>query len=1285
MQKTTFSFLSLAVLLLLTNFLLAQYRISDNIIWESPVKQGDSYAPAFKGASYDFESGFLAKYCTSVDELPAATSYQAVFTRLEFENAAASERAAIKKLAPEASPEVFTYIGRSGQNTTVSICFYPYIEQNGQIKKITSFELTLTPSGPAPAAGPVARTKRLRKSMQAGALANGDWYRISVANTGVYRITPGFLANNGLGSGNIPVGSIRILGNGEAVLPERNAAEIPAGIPDVPLQVFDQNNDGLFNSNDYLVFYARGPHDWSYRANTDEFVHQLNPYRTKNFYFISLNSGAGKSVNAAAPITDPASVQVTAFDDYDFEEVEEYNLVSTGREWYGNLFDFDLGYNSKTFSFPDRVPGSPVRLRIRALGRASSANTFMNARINGQQVARLNFDAYGTGDYAPYATVTDSVKNLTVSGNNLVVQLDYNNNANPAGVAWLDFIRLQVRRQLRYAGRPLVFRDAASVAPGQVADYVIANADAATGLVVWDVTDHNEVKRMPVNFSSGNTVFRDTASSLKEYVAFTNSNLSQPGFEGALPNQDLLSLPAAEMLIVTHPNFFAAAQRLAGFHQQNEGISTHVVTVNQVYNEFSSGGQDIAAIRNFARLNYEKSLADSIDFNYLLLFGDASYDYKDRLTNNTNFVPVYEGGSSLNLQSSFITDDFFGYLDPGEGDVSVDFTGEVMDVGIGRIPCQTLTEAQEYVDKVIHYSTANIRFGSWRNDVLLMADDVDESWETTFVNNSEDLEEIVKSRSEAFNVNKIYTDAYQQVSTTGSETYPEATNDMFRQVQSGNLVTNYIGHGGEIGLSSEKLLGLTQVNGWTNLDAMPLFVTITCEFTRLDDPRRTSAGEQLALNPEGGAIGLISTTRTVFAGPAITLNKAVFRELFERPNNQPKTMGQIIRDAKNELLGNATKLKFSYIGDPAVRLAIPYYNIALKQLNGEDISLGNLDTLKALSKITVSGEVTDFNGQRLTNFTGLSNVSVFDKASQKNTLANDGVGPKLPFSLRNNLIYRGKVEVSNGQFEFSFIVPKDISFKFGNGKFSLYAYAGQLDAAGYMDTVMVGGINEDAEADDRGPEIELYMNDESFVRGGITDENPDLFARIFDSSGVNTVGSGIGHDLLAILDEKTDNAFVLNEYYESDLNSFQSGSVRYPFFELEEGPHTLKLRVFDVHNNFSESNTEFIVAESEEFALDRVLNYPNPFTTYTEFQFEHNRANQPLEVQVQIFTVSGKLVKTINKLVIPEGNRVTGIAWNGLDDYGDKIGKGVYVYRVKVRSQVDNSTADEYEKLVILR
>ncbi len=1279
----------LTVLLLFSVFYVsrAQKSVSGEIFWKETVKSASGGAyPAFDQGSYDLENPSIPKKCENF-EIGSATaaSYDVSFSNVQYVSVPAAEINALKILPLSSSPEIIKGFGQSFTGNKLSVCFYPYVKQNGQYLKVKSYSIVIT-ENPAAAArvNAEARSKKATTTVSSSVLDAEGWHKIAIEKTGLHKITPDFLVKNGITSTAVNIDKLRIVGNGVGMLPEKVGDYRPDDVQEVPLKVFDQNNDGLFNGSDYAVFFARDPHTWSYNSTTDVYSHTINTYRKKNFYFLTVTNGNTAPVTALPAVTQPATVQVNTYDDYQFVEDEKSNLVGTGRQWFGDVFDFTLQY-SYSFSFPNIEPTVPVRLRVNAGARASSGNTFMTIKNGASTLGRMNFDAYQTFETAAYVRITDSVKFFNAgSTGGYSILLEYNNAANPSGVAWLDFIEMQVVRKLSYGGGMLFFRDGSIANTGQIAEYTIANA--SSDMLVWDVTDQNDIKAMSTSFANNQLTFKANADELREYVAFRGSSFSEPEFVGKVAPQNLHALAAKEMIIVTHPKFIAAAERLRDFHINEDGITTVVVTTDQVYNEYSSGGQDIAAIRDFARHNYEKAQTEGTEFNYLLLMGDASYDYKDIIASNSNYVPVWESQSSLNLEVSAITDDFYGFLDSAEG--SGTFANQIMDISVGRIPCSSLSQAQGYVDKVLHYSSGSQRFGDWRNRVLLMADDMDDigGWERTFVTSSEEFANKISAASESFNIDKIYLDAYDQVSTTGSETYPEASNDMFRKVQQGNLLTNYIGHGGEIGLASEKFLGLKDVNGWTNIDAMPVFMTITCEFTRLDDPKRLSAGEQLCLNPNGGAIALISTTRVVGASTAISLNRSIFNTIFKRPNNEPKTLGSVVKDAKNAEAGGSTRLKFSLFGDPAIKLALPYYNIVVNEVNGKPVSQGGLDTLQALSKVKITGQVNDFSNSKISTFNGVADVSVYDKVSNQQTKVNDGVGSPIPFSERKSLIYKGKVEVKEGDFQFEFLVPKDIAYQFGFGKFSMYATNNETDAAGYFDTIVIGGFNDNAAPDDLGPVVQLYINDESFVRGGITNEDPELYAVISDSSGINTVGNGIGHNLVAILDNNTSDSYIINEYYESDLNSYQSGTVRYPFYDLEEGEHTLKIKVFDVYNNATEAETEFIVAESADLALKRVLNYPNPFTTYTDFQFEHNRADQPLEVQVQIFTVSGKLVKTINQLVVSEGNRVQSkVTWNGLDDYGDKIGKGVYVYRVKIRSQLDNSTADKYEKLVILR
>jgi hypothetical protein len=327
--------------------------------------------------------------------------------------------------------------------------------------------------------------------------------------------------------------------------------------------------------------------------------------------------------------------------------------------------------------------------------------------------------------------------------------------------------------------------------------------------------------------------------------------------------------------------------------------------------------------------------------------------------------------------------------------------------------------------------------------------------------------------------------------------------------------------------------------------------------------------------------------------------------------------------------------------------------------------------------------VVDNSNLVLTDFNGSLSTTAFDKPIDKTTLDNDGFGVKMIFDTQDSKLFRGKSTVENGYFKFDFIVPKDIKIAYGKGKLSFYAENGELDKAGYNFDVVVGGINKDAPDDTVGPEIKLFMNDESFIEGGNTNVSPNLIAVLSDPSGINTSLTAVDHDIVGILDGDNTNPIILNDFYQTELNDFTNGKVSYRLRDLAVGSHTLKIKAWDTYNNSSEATLNFVVVSDAILNLENVLNYPNPFINYTEFWFNHNKPNENLEVQVQVFTISGKLIKTINQNVITTGNLARSVTWNGLDDFGNKIGKGVYVYKLKVKSS--NLAAEKYEKLVILQ
>jgi hypothetical protein len=492
---------------------------------------------------------------------------------------------------------------------------------------------------------------------------------------------------------------------------------------------------------------------------------------------------------------------------------------------------------------------------------------------------------------------------------------------------------------------------------------------------------------------------------------------------------------------------------------------------------------------------------------------------------------------------------------------------------------------------------------------------------------------------------------------------------------------NYTGHGGELGWAHERVLEISDINNWNNIKNLPLFITATCEFSRYDDPERVSAGELVFLNPHGGSIAMFTTARLTYGGSNLTLNKSFLKWAMLRQNNKYLPLGDIVRLAKSESGTDINGKKFIFLGDPALELAHPSNKINTLTINGKPIS-EIPDTLKALSSVTITGEITDPDGIKLADFNGTVYPTIFDKPSTITTKGNDPDSYQEDYQLQKNIIYKGQAEVSNGNFSFSFIVPRDIEYRMGTGKISYYAENGEVDASGFYKNVLIGGIDETTLADTVPPEISLFMNDTNFVDGSITGESPVLLAYISDKNGINTVGNGIGHDLSAILDNDTRNPNILNDYYKADYGTYTSGVITFPFYDLSDGLHTIKLTVWDVYNNSASKTLRFMVVNGQTLRLENLSNYPNPFSESTNFVFEHNQASENLTATIHIYNLAGQLVKTIAQAIDFNGYRTNPIPWNGTADNGKKLSQGFYIYRVTLTEGAEKA-AEATGRLVI--
>ncbi len=1163
------------------------------------------------------------------------------------------------------------------------ISFIPLKRNGNNLEKLESFSLSIAITGSTPFSS--------RTNTYTSVLSNGDIYKIATNTDGIHRLTYDFLKNNlGISNlDNINPQNIKIYGNGGGKLPSRISDFRHDDLVENAIFISGEN-DGSFDSNDFILFYAEGADKTKFNASDNRFQKEKNNYDSNNYYFIKIDAGNGIRISDTPNLTG-ATYSTNTFDDFATYHEDKYNLLNdfiytsgSGQQWFGDKFGGAADQNTYNFNFPNIVTNEPSSLEVQLVGRKNGSpssaadRTYFYANVQGQNFTSTGINATNTGNvervYA-YRGIIDET--FIPNSNNLSTTITYNA---PGAEGWLDFININFRSSLNFLGKGFIFRDLNSV--GQpVAEFQITGVN--NNVEVWNITNPLTPKRQQTNISGSNLSFSSSSLELQEFICFDRTdNFSIPTAIGAITNQNLHSIDNVDGILVYHKDFEAAAMRLAEHRLQHSSIKLALAEISQIYNEFSSGSQDPTAIRDFAKMIYDRYDG----FKYLVLFGDGSYDYQNKygLENQSNFVPVFETVESLDPIQAFPSDDYYSLLSNNEGG---DLRG-ALDIATGRIPVKTQTEATEMVDKIIRYDADSNTLGNWRNELTFVADDEDNN---LHLRQGDGIAMEVDTTYKNFNLSKIYFDAFQQVSSSGGNTYPEVQSSINNNMFKGHLIINYLGHGGPTSWAQERVLQETDINSWTNENKLPLFVTATCSFTPYDDANRVSAGEQTFLKPDGGSIALFSTVRAVYASSNERLTRATFQTVFEKVDGKYPTIGEILRLAKNKNAADTISTnarRFTLIGDPTLNLAMPQHNVETLEINGQTVS--GLDTLSALGEVTVSGIITDDNGNQLTGFNGTIFPTVFDKEQIVTTLANDPNSSPRDFLLQKNILFKGAASVTNGAWSFSFVVPKDIDYNFGRGKISYYAQDNiSQDAAGAYCDIVIGGTSDNPIQDDNPPLVEVFMDNEDFVFGGITSSDPVLLVKLSDDYGINVAGTGIGHDLTAVIDGNNLNTLVLNDFYESEVDNPRKGIARYPLSGIAPGLHTVRVKGWDIANNSGEGYTEFVVAEDAKGALAHVLNYPNPFTTHTEFQFEHNYKGQPIRVQIQVFTVSGKLVKTISEEITPQGHRVTGIEWDGTDDYGDKIGRGVYLYKVKVgnisEGNANNTISSDFEKLVILR
>jgi hypothetical protein len=1110
---------------------------------------------------------------------------------------------------------------------------------------------------------------------QSSVLRSGSWYKVAVEKRGIYKITYDDFKKMGFDT-RIDPHRIQIFGNAGGMLPQAISVSRPVDLTQNAIFVAGEA-DGSFDKGDYILFFAEGPDRIQYQVQREIFAYENNLYSEKNYYFVTVGDDGGKRV-ASKPNLEGNFPLVQHYDDFVYHEVDEYNVLNSGREWFGERFDISF---ERTFNIDlsGILENSPIKVVSDVMGQSYGTSSFdllwNNTLVKNQVIPIIPNTQYGIKGAHKRDTININSNTVGASGTtSQQIKYQFKKAASGASVGNLDFFLLSVKRALEFSDHQIVFRAGESFLY-PVSTFSISKASA--NCLVWDITQPAEPQQQDYTLDGATARFSSASDQLHEYVIFDNE-IPAPELVGKVENQNLHGLTTPNFVIISHPDFFEQAVRLAAHREQHNSWTSAVVTPEQIFLEFASGRQDVTAIRDFIKHLYDKNPST---LQSVLLMGKGSYDYKNRIQQNTNFVPTYESRNSLSPLATYSSDDYFAFLENDEGNWGESpAQNHTLDVGVGRLPVKTVEEAKNIVDKIIYYDTHKKSFGSWRKDIAFVGDDGNNSDNFTSSHQSQanSIAESIEFSHPEFNAKKIYLGKYVKTVKPNGETIPEASKDVISRFDRGSLIINFTGHGNEKQWADEKIFSDVDIDELEN-ELYPFLVTATCEFGRQDDPTVVSSAELSVLRPKGGAIGLVTTARPVNAGTNFVLNQEFYKTLFQKQSSQYGTLGEIFRNTKNNSTSGVSNRNFSLLADPSMLLAMPTESVVV---TGIKTSSGS-DTLKALSTVTLTGEIQNESGTVLDDFNGTLEFTLFDKEVNFITIGKND--PAFQYNEWYNALYRGKASVTKGTFQFEFVLTKNVAYEIGQGKLSLYASdpTGRRDASGANQSFKVGGTEPSFTPDDTSPVMQLFMGDTTFIYGGVVNTNSTLIVNLQDDSGINISGYGVGNALVAYLDDEAE-PYILNDYYEAYMNDFTRGSVHFPMKGLSPGRHSITVKAWDTHNNPGQATLEFVVTDGEDILIETFANFPNPFQSETSIFFTHNRSGDDLQAQLVIYSANGMQLKTYEYDIPQSSYRVDLGVINDLYDFGKKLPGGLYLAHLAVRSLTNGSKNERVTKLIVV-
>ena len=1103
-------------------------------------------------------------------------------------------------------------------------------------------------------------------------MATGKWVRFEAPEEGIYKITKSQLSSFGFDANTIDPRTIKIYNNSGKVLSENPGEVRPSDLVENTITVVGES-DGNFDDADYILFYGRGNNFWDYDKQSKTIKRYFHPYSNKNYFWITAGGSNGKRILSENSVNSTVKYLQTKTKAFASQETDKKNIGQTGREYVGDSFtksNISITYTNK---LDGRISSIPVSYKIRFVN-ASQDYISLNLFENGTKILSQFVNGYGALDYYKgFSYIYNTSYNGILPESRSVLKFE----ATPASVTttgYLDYFEIYYERDLTAASDNLTFYSKDTTA---TIEYAISGF-TSSNIRVYDVSDYSNVKSIsnPIVLSGGNFVFQknEIAGNVSKFIAVGTDNFKTPVNPVTISNSNLHGISdGAKFIIITYKDFISTAEKLKNYRetQSRVKISTKVIDIDQVYNEFGCGLLDVSAIRDFIKYAYDNW---TIKPEYVLFFGKGTYDYKNVEGFGNNFVPPFETQESLSEIPSYASDDFF---------VKVSGNDNFVDLASGRITVESVQQAENVISKIIDYEN-NSDKGAWRNLVTLVADDgytggnnIYEGPEHTAP--SETLANNIIPPS--FDLKKIYMADYPVEITGSGRRMPTVNQAIIDAINEGTLILNYVGHGSPTQWAQEDVFDKATSFSQLKNNRYFFLSAATCDFGYYDIPDNVSSAEALLFLNNSGAIASFTASRLVYS----SLNHSLMYQLFRDLLSQRDTLNLNIPIGKANFLtkqvyNGINDQKYHIIGDPTLSLLIPEYSANIDSINGVAINSSSQDVqIKALSNTKINGGVVKPDNTQWNDFNGEGLLTIFDS---KRTVPLPAIG-NYPMTIQGGVIFKGRVSVSNGKFAANFVVPKDISYENKNGKIIVYFFGNDVDGLAYTNKVIIGGTDTTTVNDGKGPQIELFFDDTAFKNTYLVNSNTTLIAKLSDETGLNTTGTGVGHKFVGILNDKENDPIDFTNYFTSDINSSgKSGEINYPFTNLASGDYKLEVKAWDVFNNFSNQQTYFSVVTDSALVIRDVYNYPNPFSSNTTFTFQQN-LNKLLDLKIKIYTIAGRLIREIEKNSVNE--KFVKVDWDGKDQDGAQIANGTYLYKIMVRTSNGDYNKSVLGKLAVIR